>query len=200
MEEQTLPSPAVDPAPDRSDFRDLLFDWMEMFAVSLAVLLTVLTFFFRYVPVQGFSMQNTLQDKDLLLISDFLYTPKSGDIVVVQSKVYGYDTPLVKRVIAVGGQTVQIRYDTWEVTVDGKKLDESYVLREPGMMHGTDYLETENRISTFTVEEGKLFVMGDHRNDSLDSRRRQVGMIDARNVVGKVRLRLFPFRSFGVVR
>lgn len=176
----------------------MLFDWLEMFVIALSVLLVSITFFVRYAPVDGESMLNTLQDKDVMLLTNLFYTPKTGDIVVVQSPSYGLEKPLVKRVIATGGQTLKINFKTWEVWVDGQLLSEPYVLRDRGVtMVQCNWLPIENDTVTYTIPEGKLFVMGDHRNDSMDSRFSRVGLIDERYVVGKVFFRIFPFRSIG---
>lgn len=176
----------------------MLFDWLEMFVIALSVLLVSITFFVRYTPVDGESMQNTLQDRDVMLLTNLFYTPKTGDIVVVQSPSYGLGKPLVKRVIATGGQTLKINFKTWEVWVDGQLLPEPYVLRDRGTtMVQCNWLPIEDDTVTYTIPEGKLFVMGDHRNDSMDSRFSRVGLIDERYVVGKVFFRIFPFRSIG---
>jgi len=171
-----------------------VFEWVEMFAIYLSIGIAILMIFIRHCPVNGKSMQNTLQDKDVLILSTFAYTPKNGDIIVCQSATYELDKPLVKRVIATEGQTVRIDYKNWEVTVDGVTLDEEYVLKDGSdIMRPSNYLPEE-----FTVPEGKLFVLGDHRNDSSDSRLERIGFIDERYVVGKVWLRVLPFSDFTV--
>ena len=147
----------------------------------------------------GGSMNLTLRDKDFVILSDVGYTPKQGDIVVVQSQKYGYDRPLVKRVIATGGQTVTLNYEHWEVTVDGVLLDESYVFYREGERMNDGNLVTELEEETFTVPQGKIFVMGDNRNDSLDSRYSAIGYIDERLVIGRVLFRIFPLSAFGRV-
>lgn len=171
-----------------------IFEWVETFAIYFSIGIAVLVLFFRHCPVVGESMMNTLKNGDLLIVTSFCYTPENGDIIVCQSAQYGLKKPLVKRVIATSGQTVTIDYENWCVTVDGVELDEDYVLyREGRNMLMSDHLE-----DTFTVPEGMLFVMGDNRNNSKDSRSSEIGFIDERYVVGRVTLRLFPFSDITV--
>lgn len=172
------------------------FEWVETFAVYFAIGLFLILAFFRHSPVIGTSMVPTLSNGDVLIVSKLAYTPKAGDIVVCQSEIYGLDTPLVKRVIATSGQTVKIDYENWTVTVDGVTLDEDYINRQSNVsMRGSDYLPTE-----FTVKEGYIFVMGDNRNGSTDSRSSSVGLIDERYVMGKVTLKIFPLKDFKIYR
>ncbi len=173
-----------------------LFEWIELFVYAFALVLVILTFVGRHSPVDGGSMNNTLIDKDILIIRSIGYTPENGDIVVAQSKPLGYDTPIVKRVIATEGQTIDINFITWEVTVDGEVIDEPYVKYVENQV-----MRSFNDGMTFpcTVPEGYCFVMGDNRNGSLDSRSAEVGFIDNRNVFGKVVFRLFPLSSIGTV-
>jgi signal peptidase I len=148
-------------------------------------------FVFRYVSVEGESMLDTLNDSDKLIISNLAYTPQTGDIVVVK-----HDSrikPLIKRIIATEGQTVEIDYINWSIYVDGVLLDEDYVKREDGPMRfGDKYPEP------FTVGEGMVFVMGDNRNNSQDSR--YFGEFPKKSILGRVIYRVFPIKDFGKVR
>jgi len=170
-----------------------IFEWIEQFVFVFSAVLIVMTFIARPSPVNGESMLNTLHDKELVIVSDLFYTPEIGDIVVFQSKPTGYEKPYVKRIIALGGQTLDINFDTWEVTVDGVVLDEYYVRTETRSM-----LE-----SSFTfpmvIPDGKIFVMGDNRNHSQDSRAAIVGPVDTRFLLGRVVFRVFPFDRIGHV-
>ncbi len=177
------------------------FDWIKSFLFSLTAVIFIFTLIFRGVTVNGGSMLPTLENNEYLIISDLLYTPKAGDIVVVQSPHYKNATePLIKRVIATGGQKVKINFHQWQVWVDGKLLDEDYILRDSATsMNCEDLVPDENGEVEFRVEDGCIFVMGDHRNDSLDSRSNSVGQIDERYIMGRVILRLTPFERFGKV-
>ncbi len=168
-----------------------IFEWIELFTLYFSIGLIILLLFFKHSPVVGISMNPTLNNGDILIVSTFNYTPKSGDIIVCQSEKYGLDTPLVKRIIATEGQTVTIDYENWSVTVDGIKLDEDYVNFTGGIMKPSNYLD-----GTFTVPENHVFVMGDNRNASTDSRDSHVGFIDERYILGKVSLKLLPLSDF----
>jgi signal peptidase I len=172
-----------------------LFDWVEIFAVSIAVVFLLFAYVARIAVVDGGSMLPTLTNGDKVIVRQIFYTPKQGDIVVCQSEKYGMDKPLVKRVIATEGQTVSIDRENWKVYVDGEPLDESYVFFETGLMNGWDY-----NTDTITVKKGHVFVMGDHRNDSLDSRSMRIGQIDERYVIGKVVYRFMPLKNIGIVK
>lgn len=168
-----------------------IFEWANAFMVALVVVVLLLTFVWRQVTVSGTSMTDTLNDGDRLIIFSFMYKPQYGDIVVV-SHGQNYSEPIIKRVIATEGQSLSINYDTEEVSVDGVILDEPYIkgktikLRNP--------LEIPDKIP-----EGYVFVMGDNRDGSLDSRSTEIGLIPVENIIGKAELRIYPFNKFGSV-
>lgn len=178
------------PAPDDTGKRfiiDELYDWVEVFAVAAAVVFLLFTFVFRVAQVVGPSMEDTLHEGDMLIISDLFYKPETGDVVVFQLDSEIYPDPLVKRIIATEGQTVDIDFETWTVTVDGVELDESYVKYMDGeWMRGSSYTYP------LTVPDGMVFAMGDNRNDSLDSRDARIGFVDERYILGQVKMRIFP--------
>ena len=174
-----------------------VYDWIETFATAFAVVLIFFTFMLRVVTVQGSSMYPTLYgvgtfpDKpgDKLVLSDMFYTPKTGDIVVVRRE---NKKPIIKRIIATEGQTVDIDFDNWRVYVDGEELEEPYINRIEGVkMHDKDVK------FPLTIDKDCVFVMGDNRNDSHDSRAYDVGEIDNRYILGRVVLRVFPFDKIG---
>ena len=182
-----------------------IYDWVETFCIALCAVVLIFTFLCRFVTVDGHSMDYTLADKDRLIISDINYTPKTGDIVVVQDvNEPRFSGPIIKRVIATEGEIVDIDFDTWKVTVTDKdgnvtELDETYVNFEEGRrMNQPNPLSYPHAVSyPHEVTKGCVFVMGDNRNNSLDSR--YVGDIDSRMVLGKAYVRIFPFTTFGLL-
>lgn len=192
---------------------DSLFDFIELFVFTLAAVFVITSFFFRYSIVDGGSMENTLHDDEKLILRSIFYTPECGDVVVVQDKSTSLKDPIVKRVIAVGGQTVKFTRDA--VYVDGIKLDEPYVYTADykNPFGGEDIyrysvypsdpllpLVTDREDGVFyeiTVPNGEIFVMGDHRNNSKDSR--DIGTLHEDAIIGKVVLRFLPFSEFGKI-
>ncbi|MBQ9248327.1 MAG: signal peptidase I [Ruminococcus sp.] len=170
---------------NKNEFAATVFDWLGSLFVALVVVLIVMTFGFRIIDVDGKSMEPTLIDSDKVLITDLFYTPHNGDIVII-SHGEEYPKPLVKRVIATAGQELKLDYENNAVYVDGQKLDETYI---QGMTVRGDVSEEElNGI----VPEGKVFVMGDNRSISLDSRYKQIGFIDESYIIGKAQLDVIP--------
>ncbi|MDR3278194.1 MAG: signal peptidase I [Oscillospiraceae bacterium] len=187
MEEKTAEpeSEALASRKKEAPVRMEVYDWIQ--CVVSTVLCTILIFMFvgRQIGVDGTSMLPTLHHTDRVIMSNLLYTPKNKDIIIIKTDTFG-DTPIVKRVIAVGGQTVAINFDTGEVRVDGVLQDEPYINALTTNKVDFDYS------GGLSVPEGSLFVMGDNRNNSTDSRSNQVGLIDTRNVLGKVLFILLP--------
>ena len=167
----------------------------ELIAVSLVCVMLIMTFIARHSPVIGSSMENTLQENDILLIADNYISLETGDIVIIQHDSQP-EEPLVKRVIAVGGQTLRIDYINWEITVDGEVIDSSYVNRVEGasMRSFGNAKPDATGIWEGVVPEGTIFVMGDNRNNSKDSR--SLGFMDVRYVIGKVKYRILPLSKF----
>ena len=161
-----------------------IFDLLETLVWMLCIVLFITTFLFKQAVVNQTSMINTLANGDRLIISNLFYTPKNGDIVVFQGT---DDKALVKRIIAIGGQTVSSKNGV--VYVDGVRLDENYV-----------YIDYPDSHADFivSVPENMIFVMGDHRNNSKDSR--DFGCISEDSIIGHVLFRITPFYKFGTVK
>lgn len=193
MEEKNTPE---QPKLTKSEeFKMDLFFWLQALVMALVVLILLFTFVGRIISVDGTSMMPTLHDKDMMLLRSIGYTPEQGDIVVLTKDFSHYeDSPIVKRVVAVGGQTVCIDYEEDAVYVDGVELDEPYILEHNMRQPGGDLSITE-----MTVPEGCVFVLGDNRNDSSDSRHYELAAIDTRYILGEVIMVLFPFHNFGLV-
>lgn len=177
-------------------FRLGVYGWLQPLLFALTVLILLSTFVGRMIGVDGSSMLPTLHHQDMLVLQSIGYKPAQGDVVVFTQRSFS-DTPLVKRVIATGGQTVDIDYAANTVTitdVDGtrKVLDEPY-LSEP-MRRPTSLSNTH-----IEVPEGSICVFGDNRNNSTDSRFPSVSTVDERCVLGRAHLILLPFQRFGVI-
>ncbi len=174
-----------------------LFEWLQLLMGCVLVAVVLFNCFARLTRVDGNSMDNTLKDGEMMLIWSLGYQPQQGDIVVLNKTDQVTDQLLhskaiVKRVIATGGQTVDIDYSTGTVYVDGEALDEPYIKEEmylPAnpMMYNTHW----------EIPEGSVFVMGDNRNASTDSRHDMVGPIDEDYILGKVVFALWPLEKFG---
>ena len=172
------------------------YEWLQILIVALVTIILVFTFVGRITPVVGESMLPTLHEGDVMLIRDIGYTdPQPGDSVGRTKEFDAARGPIVKRIIAVEGQTVDIDYESNSVYVDGVLLDEPYI-REPM----DDITADPNRAQThFEVPEGEIFVMGDNRNHSSDSRDVTLGTVDERYVLGRAVCVLLPFQNFGMI-
>lgn len=157
----------------------------------LVIVMLLLMLFFRVIVVDGPSMERTLLNGDyMLLVSNLFYKePQYGDVVVVSKQAYDNGKPIVKRVIATEGQTVDIDFEAGIVSVDGVPLDEPYTKTLTTLKEGAVFPQT--------VEPGCVFIMGDNRNNSKDSRSVQIGQVDKREVLGKVVCLAFPGTGMG---
>ena len=173
---------------EQEDSGNSLFEWTR--ALVGAVLGVVLFFAFvaQMITVQGPSMQNTLYAGDkVLVLKSALCEIEAGDVVMIHQYNAQLNETIIKRVIATGGQTVDIDFDTGTVYVDGVALEEDYIAERTYSAEGLEF--------PVTLEEGELFVMGDNRNHSTDSRSDMLGVIDERYVVGKAIFLIFPGRT-----
>jgi signal peptidase I len=176
------------------------FEWLEVVVSAMLAVVIIFTFVFRVATIVGDSMKDTFYENEKIIITDWFYTPKVGDVVVVSRNVSNdYHTdesegPIIKRIIATEGQTVDIDFNKGIVYVDGVALDEPYT-RTPTNLHYDIQFPVR-------VPDNHVFCLGDNRNESLDSRSSRIGnngMIDERYILGKAVFRVFPFDRFGGV-
>lgn len=172
-------------------------EYVEIFVFAVCFVVLLFSFCFRLCTVDGGSMENTLYGGEKLIVSNLFYTPEEGDIIVFH-QTGELNEPVVKRVIATEGDTVRVIYSKSSMTItitdqDGNThtLEEPYVKYEGAPLY---FAET-----VYTVPEGHLFVLGDNRNNSKDSRHPDIGMVDERRVLGRVILRVQPADRFGTV-
>lgn len=204
-----------------TNWRTELRDWLQLLTAILVFISIFFTFFGMIFSVSGHSMHPTLYHGDTMLIQRIGYTPKQGDIVIIRKDGFPYSSQtdaIVKRVIATEGQSVEINYHSNTVTVDGVLLDEPYLNftnEWDDESYGDDYMvkragmtdwdgDSDPQIDTFEVPAGEIFVMGDNRNGSTDSRYAEqdadgtcaeanLGTVDTRYVLGCARFTFFPF-------
>lgn len=177
---------------DKQDPRRSLLLYLHDLSYLLTVVVLVFLLCFRIVVVSGDSMYSTLVDGDyLLLMSNVLYNdPQQGDIIVASKDSYENGTPIIKRVIATEGQTVDIDFRRGIVYVDGVALEEDYIYTLTNLDEGVEF--------PLVVDEGCVFVLGDNRNISKDSRNPEIGLIDTRQIVGKAIVLFFPGTDNGI--
>ena len=168
------------------------YDWIQCIITALIICVVVFSFFIRVIDVSGSSMNPTLQDGDKMLVSDLFYKPKVGDVVIFKKDEYDPDKALVKRVIATEGQVVNIDFDLGIVYVDGEPFEEAYISEL-----------TRNKLDFIgpqTVPEGCVFVMGDNRNASTDSRKKEIGMVDNRLILGRAYAVVYPLSQVRLIK
>lgn len=172
-----------------------VFEWAEELVIAIALVAVIFTFVFRIITVDGSSMEPNFLDSDRVLVSDIMFDLKQGDVIVVTNVLEG---PIIKRVIATEGQTVDLDIENKAILIDGIALDDTQF----GISNGITTPPYSNLMATDlpqVVPEGCVFVLGDNREVSKDSRYKDVGMIDKRNILGKAVLHIFPFNRFGAV-
>ena len=180
--------------PEKPRLLDWVFDFAEMFIFVLLAVMIITSFFFKHSVVEGDSMLNTLHDGEHLIITDVFYTPERGDIIVFEDYSTQLKKAVVKRVIGLPGDTVEVKLNEakeYEVYVNGIYLEEEYAYN--------DVEPNAYGLGTWTVGEGEIFVMGDNRYNSTDSRSSLVGPVEIDSILGKVILRFYPFDKFGAV-
>ncbi len=167
----------------------LAYDMVDSLKGAIIVVFAVFAFVFRILGVDGGSMLPTLRDGDWVAVSGITASVKKGDIVVV-TQPWERNVPIIKRVIAVGGDTVDIDFDNGIVYVNGTEIYEPYINEPTVTSYDVEF--------PLTVDEGKIFVMGDNRNVSLDSRSSKIGLIDENYILGKTLIRLYPFSEWKI--
>lgn len=191
----------------RKRFTKELLEWLDVIVTAIIVVVLIFSFVFRIATISGDSMKNTLQGEnkftgtvgDKVIITNFNYEPKQGDIVVISRNIENTveaqtasDEPIIKRIIAVGGQTVNIDFEKGIVYVDEQALVENYTSTPTTNRYDVEF--------PLYVPEGYVFVLGDNRAVSLDSRDSRIGeggLIDTRYILGHAIFRIFPFDKIG---
>lgn len=180
-----------EPVPQEILNRQETYDWIQCLISALIICVVIFVFCIRVIDVNGTSMVPTLQHENKMLVSGVFYKPKYGDVVVFKSDTYDPNKALVKRVIAVAGDEINIDFDKGVVYVNGEPLDEPYI---------NDITTTKiDFIGPKEVPENCVFVMGDNRNASTDSRDSRIGMVDTRTILGKVYYVIFPLNELRMV-
>lgn len=206
--EETSAAEVPSPKEKKPTFWSETLDWYNTVIGSVLAIILIFALLTRLSTVDGDSMLPTLHDQERLLVTNFLYTPAHNDIVVVwEDDLYNkvtdsYGEAIVKRIIGVAGDTVSIDFDAGIVYRNGIALEHEIaegILYEDGHMINDYTRERLDMVGTVEIPEGYVFVMGDNRNNSTDSRDRRVGLIDVNNIVGKVYLRIAPLDRFGGV-
>lgn len=168
---------------------DEAFEWCESIVFALAFIITILVFVIGFSRISGSSMVPTMEDGDHVLVQTIFYAPKRGDVITTDAWIH-HAKPLVKRVIATEGDTVVI--DEAGVFVNGSPLQETYLAPKTKTMLG-------DITYPLTVPKGKVFVLGDNRENSLDGRFSSIGLIDTRDILGKVLFRISPINRIGKI-
>lgn len=174
---------------EKLSFLENVYEWLEAMVYAFITIFILFSFVFRVAGVNGDSMAPTLHNKDWVVISNMNYHPSRGDIVVITQPNYRNE-PLIKRVIGLEGDVIDIDFVKGNVFVNGELLQESYIAEQTKEKYDVKF--------PVTVPKGHVFVMGDNRNHSWDSRTSDVGFIDNRYLLGKASIRLLPFGQFKI--
>ena len=192
MKRKNEEKPAAKAEKKKPTVQSEIYDWVQSLITALMICVVLFLFFVRVIDVSGGSMNPTLFDGNKMLVSDLFYKPKAGDVVIFKKDEYDPDKALVKRVIATGGQTVNIDFDTGIVYVDGEPLEEDYTADLT--WNKLDFM------GPWKVPEGSVFVMGDNRNASTDSRDKRIGNVDERLIIGKAYVVVYPISELRYIR
>ena len=189
MKKKETETPEEEKLPKDQQMRLDLYDWIQSLMVALVICVALFIFVVRVIDVSGSSMFPTLHNGDKMIVSGLFYKPKYGDVVVFKTDSYDPNKALVKRVIATEGQEISIDFDRGVVYIDGTPLEEDYIAEL-----------TKNKLDFIgpqTVPEGCVFCMGDNRNASTDSRKKEIGMVDERMILGRAFYVAFPSGDTG---
>ncbi len=170
---------------------DKFFDIVESVCISIILVTTVILFIGRVIVVDGESMADTLHSGEKVIISNFLADYEKNDIVVTDGSVHN-GRPIIKRIVATEGDTINIDYSTGDVYLNGNILEENYIKEK---INADDRKENIR----LTIPQGYLFLMGDNRNYSLDSRSDEIGLVSENDILGKTIIRISPLSQFGKV-
>ena len=179
-----------------SKFVKGLLEWIEELILAVIFVAVLFTFVLRVITVTGSSMVPNYNEDDRVAVSSVTFSLNQGDVIVISNVL---DDPIIKRVIATEGQTVDFDYERGAVIIDGEILDDSKFGIENGITT-TPFNSIETVNFPQTVPKGCVFVLGDNRTVSEDSRYKDVGMIDKRNILGKAVFKIFPFSEMGLAK
>ena len=168
-----------------------IYEWIQSLMVALVICVGVFLFAVHVVDVSGSSMYPTLKNGDKMLVSNLFYHPSRGDVIVFKTDSYDPNKALVKRVIATEGEEISIDFDRGVVYINGSPLEEDYI--NELTRNKLDFIGPQ------TVPEGCIFVMGDNRNASTDSRKKEIGMVDTRMILGRAYYVIFPFANMAQI-
>ena len=189
MKKKETETPEEEKLPKDQQMRLDLYDWIQSLMVALVICVALFIFVVRVIDVSGSSMFPTLHNGDKMIVSGLFYKPKYGDVVVFKTDSYDPNKALVKRVIATEGQEISIDFDRGVVYIDGTPLEEDYIAELTN--NKLDFIGPQ------TVPEGCVFCMGDNRNASTDSRKKEIGMVDERMILGRAFYVAFPSGDMG---
>ena len=176
---------------------DEALDWIETLVLYCFIALLIFTFVCKLVIVDGPSMEPTLYNNQKLIVSNLFYKPQNGDIIIFNNKTSLMEKTLVKRVIATEGQRVKIDFETGFIYIDGTgPIKEGYIKDATTLVENYETYYEKDEDGYITVPEGCVFVLGDNRNNSTDSRSASVGFVPVDNIIGKVIFRIFPFKLY----
>lgn len=179
-------------APDLYAASKELYDWIYCLLFALVVCVLLFAFVFQVIDVVGSSMVPTLHNGEKMLVSGLFYKPKAGDIVIFKKDEYDPNRALVKRVIATEGQEINMDFTNGIVYIDGEPIVEDYI--NELTFNKLDFIGPK------TVPEGCVFVMGDNRNASIDSRKNEIGMLDTRLIIGRAYYVIYPLSVLRAIK